>query len=233
MNKRLQTKELLNEWRKVLNEGLYDQDPEILEEIFTKTSREKIKRFLAPGLLGLGILTGSADASGKVPGVPRKEGSGIEALADAFENEDLKSLANDTNIDKYLIKNKSVIETILKKINSKNIQEFSEDEAKVFKELTKKRKEFSDILEKFISSGSEMLFDSTLAEVSPDQLVDILKALFELTILAEKIKGLDENELKELQRDADIATQNLINIILSGMPNGAKLLWLLNSDKQK
>ena len=45
MNKSLQTKQLLNEWRKVLNEGLYDKDPEILEEIFTKTSREKIKDF--------------------------------------------------------------------------------------------------------------------------------------------------------------------------------------------
>jgi hypothetical protein len=221
---------LLNEWRKVLNDGLYDQDPEILEEIFTKTSREKIKRFLAPGLLGLGILTGSAGASGKVPGVKPKDGSGIASLIDAFENEDLKSLANDTNIDKYLIQNKSVIETILKKINSKDIQEFSEVEAKVFNELVKKRKEFSGILEKFISSGSEKLLDSSLAEVSPTQVVEILKALVELTILAEKIKGLDENELKELQKEADTELQNLLELIFRDV-NGVKLLWLLQPDR--
>jgi hypothetical protein len=46
MNKRLQTKQLLSEWRKVLNEGLYDQDPEVLEE----------------GLKDIGITLGTAAA---------------------------------------------------------------------------------------------------------------------------------------------------------------------------
>ena len=56
------TKQILNEWRKVLNDGLYDQDPELLEEGF--------KEIAMAATLGLGAMLGGF---GKAEAAPTKD----------------------------------------------------------------------------------------------------------------------------------------------------------------
>lgn len=54
LKNKTETKQILNEWRKVLNEGLYDHDPELLEEGF--------KEIAMAATLGLGALLGFGKA---------------------------------------------------------------------------------------------------------------------------------------------------------------------------
>lgn len=54
LKNKTETKQILNEWRKVLNEGLYDHDPELLEEGF--------KEIAMAATLGLGTLLGFGEA---------------------------------------------------------------------------------------------------------------------------------------------------------------------------
>ena len=79
--KRKETQLLMEEWRKVLNEGLYDEDPELLEEGW--------KEKLQAGLAGLMFLTslggmGGNDASA-YPNNPMHQKS-LQKVKDNLEN---------------------------------------------------------------------------------------------------------------------------------------------------
>ena len=139
MNKKLQTKELLNEWRKVLNEGLYDQDPEVLEEGLKDLG---IKLGMAAAaLLGTSLVsTGPADAQPpehqvkkilKSLGTPAKKMSVDKAL------EIIGSAIVTYAQDKGLSKIPHKVKVAMAKVADKGIKELNEDEIKIVTEFLK------------------------------------------------------------------------------------------------
>ena len=216
MRNKINTKELLNEWRKVLNEGLYNQDPEILEEIFTKSSREKIKSFLAAGLVSISALTSPlSTASAKVPGVSKEKANGITTLVNVLEENPYGGSLFENESIKFLTSNKNTIENIVKKLNSKSIQEFNENEAKVFKQLVNKREDLRKTLEETIKEFDKEISNANLYDTSPDEFLRLYKFFVELVMLAAKVEGLDKKELEEIRRGGDRRIENLTKLIES------------------
>ena len=136
MNKRQQTKELLNEWRKVLNEGLYDQDPEILEEGLKDIGRNL--GIAAAALLATSLIS-TGDAAGRPP-----EAAMIKIMKGAQKNVDVSKLTSDealkimlSSMVEYAERKGNLNEIpehvleAMAKIVDKDIKELSSEEIKI------------------------------------------------------------------------------------------------------
>ena len=175
-----ETKKIMEEWRKVLNEGLYDQDPEVLEEILTKASREKVKSKLAAGLMLLATTTGipsivSAKVTNLDPAI-QKSATGVYEFS---KDPDYKEFAKQLPYYKFFKDNFDVIKKIIEKLSDSENHELSPEEIQIMNELSGASKE--------IRKGLELYFNTVkkVAEEDPDLsksdfdpiLLEIIKAI--------------------------------------------------------
>jgi len=110
LKNRNETKLLMENWRKVLKEGLYDSDPELLEEGLG----EKALFALVTSAASLGPTIAQA----KIPGESPKEQLRAQAgILDSFLNDESLELAD-----------KQSLVQLLAKIQSPNIEQLSSDE---------------------------------------------------------------------------------------------------------
>lgn len=172
---RKETQLLVENWRKVLDEGLYDSDPELLEEINLK--RGLAIAGLAATLLG-GVLGGASTAHGKLAGLTGAQNTAVEKVIKSFfEN---KKLTREQMKDLFELMNKAqsddtVEMTSLEKRQAnylikmhkkmvKKLQDNLESAKKNFKEAHKKYKSYV----KLHPNATYANFDAKEREVSGD-----------------------------------------------------------------
>lgn len=208
-----ETKLLLNEWRKVLNEGLYDKDPEVLEEMFSKASREKIKNLTAAGLTaGLMFFTSLGSALGDVTGVSAATKRAIEALNSVVAGETVIDMEGDPTV-KYFKENRKTIDSIFKKLESKNLEEFDEKEAVVFKKLISESQRIIEVLEKIIKHLETKIEKEQDAFVA----IEYYKLLNEFFVIVNSLQGKNKSALDNIRKQGDEKTgayiENIENAI--------------------